>query len=85
MEAIWEEIEQWAASNKHDIKNTFSELLKNDGDAQDLLKKSRLCGELPAVIAARLFTPELVETTTIFSFDFGLCKWIGLYSECWLS
>ena len=84
LDAIWEAIEQWAKGKRIDVQEVFSHVMKSndevgdsDDKANDTLRKSRLFAELPATIAARLFSPVLLATIPIFSFDFGLCKWIG--------
>lgn len=87
--AIWDAIEEAARRQGVDVRATFAKILAGGGDAgggaaagdsahsPDMLRKSHLFAQLPAAIAARVVSPDLLASTTTFCFDFGLCKWIG--------
>ena len=76
-DSLWQDVEAWAIVEKINVRETFSRVMESDGDAGDTLRKSRLFAELPASVAARVVSPELLASTTVFSLDFGLVKWVG--------
>ena len=76
--AVWHDVEEWAAQELIDVRATFAHVLESQGEPDDdTLRKSRLFAELPASVAARVMSPQVLAATTVFSFDFGLKKWIG--------
>ncbi len=76
-DGIWDEIEEWAGERNVDVRETFSRVMAIEGDVGDTLRKSRLFAELSASVASRGLSPALLAQTTVFCFDFGMCKWIG--------
>jgi hypothetical protein len=77
LEAVWKNVQKWAADSGYSIQDAFAKVLTNDECNNDLLAKSKLFGEIPAYIASSLLNEDTLQSTTTCSFDFGLCKWIG--------
>lgn len=77
LEEVWKMMEDRFDANGIVIRDEVANLLNSLNAPGDSLRKSRIFGCLPACIAARVLAPEVLDSLCVFSFDFGLCKWLG--------